>query len=103
MPKYRAIPTVVDGIRFDSRREAERYSVLRLLVKSGEISNLELQVKYPIEVNGQHICTYIADFRYFDCLKREWITEDAKGMKTPVYRLKKKLVKAVYDVEIVEV
>lgn len=92
--KYRAVKTEVDGITFDSKREAARYMELMLLQKAGEISRLELQPKYDCVVNGHKICTYRADFRYFDASNS--IVEDVKGMKTPVYRLKKKLVEALY-------
>lgn len=101
--KYAAIPTVVDGIRFASKREARRYAELRLLERGGEIANLELQPFFPCVVNGKSVCTYIADFAY---LSRGGVrvVEDVKGVKTPVYRLKKKLVEALYaNIQIVEV
>jgi len=91
----------VDGFTFDSRREANRYLELKLLERSGEISNLELQPRYDLIVNGKNCGFYKADFRYQEGEKT--ITEDAKGMKTAVYSLKKKLVKAIYGIEIVEV
>lgn len=92
--KYRAVKTEVDGITFDSKREAARYMELVLLERAGEISRLELQPKYDCVVNGHKICTYKADFRYFNA--NGSVVEDVKGMKTPVYRLKKKLVEALY-------
>jgi hypothetical protein len=101
--KYRAIPTEVDGIRFHSRREAERYKNLKILLRCKEISNLRLQVEYPIIVNGQKVCSYFADFVYWDEARQAEIVEDSKGMSTPVYRLKKKLLKATMGIEIVEV
>lgn len=101
--KYRAIPTMVDGIRFHSRREAERYGNLKLLLRCKEIANLRLQVEYPIKVNDQHVCTYIADFVYDDLATGQEVVEDAKGMSTPVYRLKKKLLKATQGINIIEV
>lgn len=99
--KYKAVRTTVDGITFASKREAKVYAELRLEERAGLISDLELQPEYPITVAGVPICTYRADFRY----KRngEVIVVDAKGVRTPVYRLKKKLVKAVYGVEVREV
>lgn len=100
--KYRAVAVWVDGIRFASRAEARRYGQLMLLQKLGEISGLELQPKFPITIGGTLVCSYVADFAYFDKEKR--VIEDVKGMKTPVYRLKKKLVEAMYPgVVIVEV
>lgn len=106
MSKYRNIKTEIDGHVFDSKREAERYMALKAMLEVGEISNLVLQPKLPIVINGETICTYIADFKY----DRDWqspaghtIYEDVKGVKTAVYRLKKKLVRSVYGIEIVEV
>ena len=92
--KYKAVRTEVDGITFDSKREAARYMELMLLQRAGEIERLELQPKYDCIVNGRKICTYRADFRYFT--KESSVVEDVKGMKTAVYRLKKKLVEALY-------
>ena len=100
--KYNAIKTEVDGFVFASRREANRYSELKLMEYAGEIKNLELQPKYPCLVNGVLVCTYIADFRYRLQSGRE-VVEDAKGAKTDVYRIKNKLVRALYGVVIVEV
>tara|TARA_A100001011_G_C14289461_1_gene835433 strand:- start:119 stop:430 length:312 start_codon:yes stop_codon:yes gene_type:complete len=95
MTKYRAIKTVVDGITFASRKEATRYTQLRVLQKSGLITELELQPKFKCVVEGVKICTYIADFQYKE--NNGLVTvEDVKGMKTPIYKLKKKLVEALY-------
>lgn len=103
MNKYNAIKTEIDGFVFHSRREANRYAELKLLECAGEIKDLELQPVYPCEVNGKLVCKYIADFRYI-CTKRgNVVIEDAKGVKTPLYRLKNKLVRALFDVVIVEV
>lgn len=100
--KYRAQPVVIDGVRFASKAEGRRYEELKLLVSSGRIHSLELQPKYPIKIEDVKICSYVADFLYFDCAKNWWVTEDVKGVKTPVYRLKKKLVKALYGIDILE-
>lgn len=101
MSKYNAIKTEIDGRVFDSRAEARRFSELRLWEKSGEIKDLECQPKFDVTVNGKHICNYLADFRY--TIEGRQVVEDVKGVKTPVYRLKKKLVEAIYGIEIVEV
>jgi len=66
-----------------------------------EISNLEMQPKFPISIEGRHICNYFADFRY--CRQGESVVEDVKGVKTAVYRLKKKMVEAQYGIKIVEI
>lgn len=101
--KYRNQPIVVDGIRFASKREAKRYGELKLLEKIGEIEDLELQPKFSLDVNGIHICFYVGDFSYFDKSSEQEVVEDAKGVKTPEYKLKKKLMWAVWEIEIKEV
>lgn len=103
MTKYNAIPTHVDGLRFASKREAKRYNELKLMERGGEIIGLEIQPKFPLIVNKQKLGSYIGDFRYRDTATGDLIVEDVKGVATPVYRLKKKLIKALYGVEIVEV
>lgn len=105
MNKYHAIPTEVDGHRFASRAEARRYSELRLMEQAGEITALELQPVFPLVVNDTKVGTYIADFRYRTSAG-VLVIEDVKGgnaTRTPVYRLKVKLVRALYGVEIQEV
>lgn len=98
--KYGAKKTVVDGITFDSQAEATRYSVLKIVQASGLITDLRLQVPYQITVNGKKVCRYVADFVYSENGKE--VVEDVKGMKTPVYNLKKKLMEAVFGVVIFE-
>ena len=105
MNKYRNIPVVIDGIRFASKAEGRRYSELKLLEKAGEISKLELQPRYKIIVEGILICTYVADFKFEQRHKSGMfftVVEDVKGILTPIYKLKKKLVKAVCGVDIKE-
>jgi len=99
--KYSAVKTEIDGIVFASKKEARRYQELKLLQKAKKIHMLELQPKFPIVINKVKVCTYIADFEYMENGFR--IIEDVKGMKTPVYRLKKKLVQAVYGIEVKEI
>lgn len=98
--KYGAKKTVVDGITFDSMAEATRYSTLKIVQAAGLIRSLRLQVPYDITVNGQKVCRYVADFVYIE--NGNEVVEDVKGMKTPVYNLKKKLMKAVFGVVIFE-
>ena len=99
--KYNAQKTTVDGIVFDSKREAARYMELMLLQRAGEISHLELQPKYDCIIDGKKICSYKADFRYFT--KNGNIVEDVKGYITPMFKLKKKLVEAIYSGVTIEV
>jgi hypothetical protein len=101
--KFGARRTKVDGIWFDSAAEARRYQELRLMEKAGVISELELQVPYPLAVAGHHICLYKADFHYFDREKQAWVVEDVKGVRTAEYKIKRKLMKAVLGIDIVEI
>ena len=98
--KYRNIETVVDGIIFPSRKQAKRYRGLLLLQQKGEITDLALEQAYSIDVNGIHICDYRADFTF----RRDGkiVVEDTKGIRTPAFKLKALLMKAVYGVEVVE-
>ncbi len=102
--KFHNVPAAVDGIQFDSRKEATRYAELKLSQRAGEISDLRLQVVFHLDLNGHHICDYIADFVYRDRLGQV-IVEDvkSKGTKTRVYQIKKKLMLAVHNIEIQEV
>lgn len=101
--KYGNMRTMVDDIKFSSKKEARRYGELKLLLAAGEIGSLKLQPRFPLEIAGQLICTYVADFAYTSHKTGKRIVEDAKGFRTDVYRIKKKLVKAIYDIEIQEV
>jgi len=100
-PKYNARRTVIDGISFASRKEARRYTELKLQEKAGVISDLILQPRFPLRVLDQLVCTYVADFQYRDQTGR-LVTEDTKGFRTPEYKLKVKLLKALHGVEIRE-
>lgn len=94
--KFGARRTEVDGISFDSAAEARRYSELVLLNKAGLIRCLELQPEYRCIVNGQIVCTYVADFRYFE--GDRLVVEDVKSepTKTALYKLKRRLVEACF-------
>lgn len=102
--KYRAVPTVVDGIRFDSKKEASRWVTLKLMQMACQITELERQVKYELipKQDGERACTYLADFRYFT-KEGKRIIEDCKGMRTEVYRIKRKLLLHVHGIRITEV
>ncbi|QZP07791.1 DUF1064 domain-containing protein [Caenibius sp. WL] len=101
MTKYSAKRTAcAHGHVHDSKIEAARCDTLHTLQQTGNISRLEMQPEFPIVIDGRHICTYRADFAYFSSTCR--IVEDVKGVLTPVYRLKKKLVEALHGVVIAE-
>jgi hypothetical protein len=93
--KYRNVPTDVDGIRFASKREARRWKELRLLFKAGEIQGLARQVQFMLPGG----IVYVADFLYFtdifDNCRPVPVIEDAKGVMTKEYVLKKRLMKSV--------
>lgn len=93
MNKFNAQKTVVDGITFDSRKEARRFEQLKLMERAGQITNLELQPRFPLKVEGQLICTYVGDFLYVERGKR--VCEDTKGFKTREYINKRKLLLAL--------
>ena len=100
--KYRAIKQTVDNITFHSKKEANRYIQLKLMEKQKLIKNLILQPTFHVIVNKKKICKYRADFIYQD-EKGNQIVEDVKGYKTQVYKLKKKLVEAIYNIKITEI
>ena len=106
--KYGSKKTIVDNIKFDAKWEAERYGQLKAMEKAMFIRDLELQVPYDIVVNDVKICRYVADFRYkkesnHTITNDEYyveVVEDAKGFETPEFKLKKKLMKAVFNIDI---
>lgn len=95
--KYRNQPCEAFGLKFQSKKEAHRYAMLRLRESAGGISDLKTQVRFPLVVEGHKICTYVADFTYTE--DGVQIVEDVKGGKatqTPVFRVKIKLFQALY-------
>ena len=101
--KYGAVKTEVDGIMFDSKREASRYQELRLREQAGEIANLRLQVPYILFPKNEHgrALKYIADFVYNDDTGA-LVVEDAKGHSTDVYKIKRRLMAELKGIEIKE-
>ena len=100
--KYHNQPTEVDGVRFDSKREAQTWGMLGLLQKAGQVSDLRRQVSYPLTCNGQVVAHYIADFVYFDVKLGQEVVADAKGVRTQVYLLKKRMMRACHGIDIQE-
>ena len=104
--KYHAKKATVDGITFDSRKEAGRYLTLKAMEEKGLIENLRRQVRYELvpafDVDGRHYrpVFYVADFVYVE--EAQTVVEDVKGMKTDVYRLKRKLFARRYGMNIKE-
>ena len=132
MSKYRSRKVTVGGITFDSKREYNRWCELCLLQKAGKITGLDRQVKFELipaqtrtvltgerykrsnpklgivagtpktkEVCLEQACVYIADFVYR--VDGRQIVEDAKGVKTEAYKIKRKLMLWVYGIQIKEV
>lgn len=103
--KFHNVPTTVDGITFDSQKEAERYVQLQVLLKAGAISHLEVHPKFPLVVHEQDCGAYIGDFAYLTA-DGSRVVEDVKSPRTaklPVYRLKRRLIWALYGLTIQEV
>lgn len=109
MSKYRSRKVTVDDATFDSYREAKRYRDLSLLLRAGEISDLRTQVKYTLipaqkKPSGgtERAVTYTADFVYRDKTGKE-IVEDAKGVRTQQYIIRRKLMLYTHGIEVLEV
>lgn len=122
--KYKAHKTVIDGIQFDSIKEGRRYTELKLLERAGEISDLQMQVKFvlipaqrePDTVGArggihkgkliEHECSYIADFTYKDS-EGKLVVEDVKGYKGGgaygVFKIKRKLMLYIHKIKVEEV
>jgi Protein of unknown function (DUF1064) len=109
--KYGNRKTTVDGIEFDSKREAELWPKLKAWAEIGGIWDLRRQVEYRLEVNGVLICKYRSDFEFSTNDLRVGPTGsmvrvpvlhvwDAKGVKTREFRLKAKLMKAIHGIEV---
>jgi hypothetical protein len=100
--KYGNRRVTEDGIPFDSLAELRRYRELRMLEAAGVIAGLEVHPRYPLVVNGVKVGSYEADFRYVTP-EGETVIEDVKGVRTSTYKLKKRLVEALYGIQVVEV
>lgn len=105
--KFRNNPTEWDGIKFDSKKECSRYIVLKMMEDNGEITDLRRQVRYLL-IPTQKICGktersiyYVADFVY--CKNGTFVVEDVKGFRTQVYKIKRRLMKQIHGIEVVEV
>jgi len=101
MNKYRNKKVVVDGIKFDSQKEAKRYRELILLERAGQIRSLKLQPRFKLEILGVKIkydsgrqVQYVADFMYTTADHRH-VIEDCKGFRTPLYKLKRAIMQAM--------
>ncbi len=102
--KYRNVKVKVDGINFDSKKEAARYQALKRMELSGKIKHLTLQPRYtldgrwePLRSDSGRILKYVGDFEYFDVEEEKHVIEDVKSpaTKTQVYKLKKAIMRAM--------
>jgi hypothetical protein len=99
--KYRNQPVVIDGRRYDSKREAAYCESLIQLEKAGKIGGLEFQKRFPLlGPKGELICTYVADAVFWDHEQDRFRVIDVKGVETQVFRLKKRLMRALKGIEI---
>jgi len=100
--KYHAKHVKIDGHDFPSLKEGKRYEELKLLQRAGEIQSLRLQEPYVLVEKSKYgrAIKYYADFVYRQ--NGETVVEDTKGFKTPVYKLKKRLMAEIYGIEIKE-
>lgn len=108
--KYGNRKVTLDGHTFDSKREATRYSVLKMFEATGQITDLELQPRFELipkqrraDGKAERTCEYVADFRYTDTATGQIVIEDAKGMRTRDYIMKRKLMLQVHGISVREV
>ena len=111
MNKYRNKIVEIDGIQFHSKKEAHRWCELKLLERAGKITKLRRQVKFVL-IPAQHEeqykkliereCSYKADFVYVDTATGKEVVEDSKGVRTPEYKIKRKLMLHKYGIRIKE-
>lgn len=125
--KFGAVPTTIDGLRFDSKREAARYHVLKVRMQAGDVRRLRCQPRYALcpliiehgdirDINAgtnsprRHpVSEYVADFEYeesdrgYGGVTWQLVVEDAKGVRTDIYKLKKRWFEAQYGITVREV
>jgi len=102
--KYKAQRVLVDGICFDSKAESRYYAALKLRERAGEVTDIELQRRYDLIVNGRLITRYVADFQFYDrlaCCRR--VVDVKGGAVTREFKIKQNLMKSIFgiDVEVV--
>lgn len=98
--KFGAVKTVLDGITFDSKREAAYYAELKLRERAGEVASVELQPVYELSVNGHLVGTYRPDFRFYDVREKRVRVVDVKGVRTREFQRTVRLMRAIHKVEV---
>lgn len=102
--KYRNVPVTVDGLRFDSKREAAYYGELKIREKAGEVSALALQPSFELLNDGGKKTRYVADFAFWDHVADRFRIVDVKGFETRIFQMKKRMMKVLkgIDVEVIK-
>ena len=105
MSKYHNRKVEIDGIKFDSTKEGERYLELKLLLKAGKIRDLQMQVEFELipKQGGERACKYKADILYHMADTGKMVVEDVKGKRTREYIIKRKLMLWRHGINTVEV
>ena len=101
--KYAARPLrCLQGLMHQSTAEARRCDELHLMEKGGLVSEIQAhpQERFRLDVNGVHVCDYLADFVYFDNERKQRVVEDVKGFQTEVSKFKLRLMEAVHGVSV---
>ncbi|MCZ4089296.1 DUF1064 domain-containing protein [Sinorhizobium psoraleae] len=98
--KYRNRKTVVDGIKFDSKREARVLCFPEAVGARRPGRQVELQKPYALTVNGPLVCNYRCDFAFYDAIPKRNRVVDIKGVATKDFNIKRKLMQAVYGIDV---
>jgi len=101
--KFNAVSVDADGEHFDSISEYGRYKDLKLLERAREIRDLKVKPVFKFEISGILVCSYEADYSYMEGKTGQLVVEDVKGVRTAVFIIKKKLMKALYGIEVKEI
>jgi hypothetical protein len=95
--KFHNVPTVVDGERFPSKHEAQRYEQLKLMRQAGEFPAIARQVRFLLPGGVEYVADFVLLYP-----SNHYVVEDAKGHRTPEYKLKRRMMKECLDLEIIE-
>lgn len=105
--KYKAKPVIINGKRYASTKEGKYALELSTRERFGEVSQIQEQVTFSIEINEIHCFNYILDFSFYDHIKQTWRYVDVKGYKAgaayQMFKLKKKCVEAKFNIIIEEI
>ena len=105
-PVAAKIDRTIDGLTFDSKKEAIRYAELKLFERAGLIELLETQPSWIVAINGHRLCRYTADFMYLDVKTGLTVIEETKSSgtaKDAAYRIRKRAAELAHGIKIVEI